>query len=208
MNRIILGLFCLFFLQPLFGQDLFPMKKKRGGIFSLAARSTVSFFTESKPGTGAGGMFRLQLDNRVNTEWFLDYITTDIGGLAHRRDYHIGWSVMLYPWISKNVEKFEPVLPYLLAGHCFDWTTVVENANPLNMGKRFSSAIQAGAGVHFHLTQRLDITMGLQYMIHLGRDIHADIENNEVIIEKSPKGRVEGHFLGTIQVGYRIVDIW
>ncbi|MGL4599812.1 MAG: hypothetical protein ACRCYO_19965, partial [Bacteroidia bacterium] len=39
------------------------------------------------------GQFRIRLTDRINTEWFADYISTNLNNLASRSDYHIGWSV-------------------------------------------------------------------------------------------------------------------
>lgn len=188
----------------------FPLRKNRGGVLSLGLRSTFSFFGDGGKavGSGAGGQFRLQIADRVNTEWFFDYITTNIQGLANRRDYHIGWSVMLYPWLGRDRGRFEPVLPYIVAGHCFDLTRVGENRNPSNSARRFSSAIQTGAGAHFHISQHMDLSLQLQYMIHLGRHTHAHIENGQVIIETKKTGKVEGHLLGTVGISYKLYDLW
>lgn len=204
----------LFFLflgtSQLNAQAPFKQRGDRSGIFSLGVRSTFSLFgDESKQvGTGLGGQFRLQVIDRVNTDWFADYITTDLSGVAHRTDFHIGWSVMCYPWLSKKKDRFEPVLPYIAAGHCFDYTIVVENRNRDNIGRRFSAAVHMGAGVHFNITQHLDLTLNVLYMIHFGKDVHADINGNAVVISKENTGKVEGHMLPTISMSYKLVDIW
>ena len=74
-------------------------------IFSLGTRNTISVFSgdrETKPGTGIGGQFRVQFTDKMNSEWFADYITSAIGDYAVRNDYHIGWSLMLYPGKNKG----------------------------------------------------------------------------------------------------------
>ena len=77
--------------------------EKQGGYFSLGLRNTISLFNHGDPreiGTGAGGHFRLQLADRVNTEWYADILPANIRNKAHRMDYHIGWSVMrLCHWV-------------------------------------------------------------------------------------------------------------
>ena len=106
-------------LMPLFAlaQDEIPpnLSENPSGTFSLGVRNTFSTF---------GGQFRVQLSNRINTEWFADFINEDIDGLATRNDYHIGWSVMIYPFNTQT-----KVVPYLLAGHCFDYTKVRSTFN-------------------------------------------------------------------------------
>ena len=51
------------------------------GQFSLGVRSTFSLFDHDGAGLGTGGQFRIRLDDRVNTDWFADFITinTDNG---------------------------------------------------------------------------------------------------------------------------------
>jgi hypothetical protein len=185
-------------------------KKTPSGLFSLGMRTTISTFGDNSwrnTGLGAGGAFRLQFSKFLNTEWFFDYLSADVQQVANRNDYHIGWSVMFYP--LAGTETFKTRLkPFILAGHCFDYTYVSENAMPSNFAKRWSGAMQAGLGTHIELTNRLDISILGQYMIHLGNDIHTEIENGEVHIEKQKGASLEGHLLFTIGVYYKIVDLW
>ena len=72
----------------LFSQEL-KIKNSRGGLFSLGTRSTISAFNghdNESSGFGIGGQFRLQFADRVNSDWFFDYITSDIGDRASRTD--------------------------------------------------------------------------------------------------------------------------
>lgn len=189
------------------GQEM-KIKNTQGGIFSLGVRSTTSIFEHKDfgiSGTGYGGQFRIQLSNRLNTEWFLDYMKGNIGGAVSRTDYHVGWSVMYY-----FTDKVNPVVkPYLLAGHCFDRTELYDNTNRSNSILKNSSAIQAGGGVHFNLSPRMDITLISQYMFHLGKDIHAHIHEGEEIEFERHKGTgIEGHLLITVGMNYKIADIW
>lgn len=101
-----------------FAQSL-ELNGGQGGLFSLGVRSTFSTFNghaNESMGYGLGGQFRIQFADRVNSDWFFDYLNSDIGDFAHRTDYHIGWSVMYY----FTDKPFPPVKPYILAGHCFD----------------------------------------------------------------------------------------
>ncbi|MCE2772451.1 MAG: hypothetical protein LW750_03275 [Bacteroidetes bacterium] len=69
----------------------------RPGEISVGVRSTNSLFSgHSGPGVGFGGQMRLRLLEYVNTEWFADHITSGIGSVGNRTDYHIGWSVLFY----------------------------------------------------------------------------------------------------------------
>ncbi len=184
------------------------IKNSQSGIFSLGIRSTASVFDNDDfgvSGFGYGGQFRAQLGNRLNTEWFLDYMRGNIGQIVNRTDYHIGWSVMYY--FTDKVSP--PIKPYIIAGHCFDRTELYESANRSNSAIKNSSAIQAGAGVHFNLSERMDITFTSQYMFHLGKDLHADIHENEHVVFETVKGTgLEGHLLLNVGINYKIADLW
>lgn len=203
-----------FFLLLLIGyfqlkaQDI-RIRDNRRGLFSLGLRTTPSFFNDGKwdnYGIGSGGHFRLQLSDHVNTEWFADYIKGSIGQYATRQDMHIGWSVILYPFSPGEKLKF--LQPYVMMGHCFDYTHISETKRPENFAERWSSAIQTGAGVHLNFTQRFDVSLTAQYMIHLGTDLHADLHDGLVAIEKQDGVNLEGHLLTCISLNYKIADLW
>lgn len=202
-------------------------QQKYGGGFSLGIRTTSSLFTQAgSPGMGVGGQFRLRVLRLINTEWFADYITTDIGGIGHRTDAHIGWSVMFYlrepevftsspgdPAGTPKKISYRLFTPYFLAGHCFDYTWI-RSAKPFpyTEAKRWSSAVQAGAGVHLNLGTRTDLSFSAQYMMHLGDDVHAHIEDVQGIktlhIEEHKGFSPEGHLLLTLSANFRIADLW
>lgn len=189
-----------------YSQEL-NLKTSQGGLFSLGIRSTTSIFEHKDfgiNGFGYGGQFRLQLSNRLNTEWFADFMRGNINQLANRTDYHVGWSVMYY--FTDKIAP--PVKPYIVAGHCFDKTKLVDNSDRNNQVTKNSSAIQAGAGVHFNITERFDITFTAQYMFHLGQDVHAHIENDMVMLHKKKGTGIEGHLLLNLGINYKIADLW
>lgn len=180
------------------------------GLFSLGMRNTISTFGHndwSNTGLGAGGAFRLQFSKYINSEWFFDFLHSDVQKRAGRDDYHIGWSVMFYP-LAGNDDFSKLMKPFILAGHCFDYTRVSENAYPQNMAERWSGAVQAGIGTHFNLSPRFDISILGQYMIHLGSDIDAHLHGNTVHIEEHKGGALEGHLLFTVGVYYKLFDCW
>jgi hypothetical protein len=185
------------------------LKNHHGGLFSLGMRTTVSAFNHgSWQGTsvGAGGQFRLQFHDRINTEWFADYMTSQIGSTGNRQDAHIGWSVMFYPLKDKTFTKI--MKPYLVMGHCFDYTKVAENVNPDNSAERWSSAIQFGVGNHFNITERFDLTFVAQYMFHLGGHVEAHEEEGVFAIHSHDGINLEGHILFTLGINYKIADLW
>jgi hypothetical protein len=209
--------FVLFiFLTPTFliGQE--KSNSKSGGI-EIGVRNTISTFgSTNNTGVGFGGQFRIRVSNRINTEWFADFIQEDIDGLAKRMDNHIGWSVMFYPF---NPES-KKITPYILAGHCFDYTkiTIVNTyftINNQNEASRLSSATQLGLGTHFYLGKQFNLSLSSQYMVHLGQDIHTEVHNEnghkELHIDKGGHGKslsLEGHLLFTISLNYKIADLW
>jgi hypothetical protein len=183
------------------------------GMLSVGGRTTVSLFNDGGTnnfGTGLGGQFRLQLADRINTDWFFDYLTSDIGDVGNRTDYHIGWSVLFYPYLKKenDVVKSSLLKPFILAGHCFDYSRFVENKNTSNLKERWSSAVQAGIGTHINLNKRLDLTIMTQYMIHLGNHIHAHTIGNTLHLSEEHGASLEGHLLTTISINFKIADLW
>lgn len=191
-------------------QETLKIKNHHGGLFSLGMRTTISTFNHGNwqdVGTGVGGQFRIQVHDRINLEFFGDYLTSKIGTVGHRDDAHVGWSVMYYPLKDKTFTKF--MKPYLIMGHCFDYSRVAENANKDNSFERYSSAIQLGAGNHFNVTERFDLTFIAQYMFHLGK--HAEAHEHEGAFEiHQEKGglSLEGHLLFTLGINYKIADLW
>jgi hypothetical protein len=187
----------------------------KGGIFQLGMRTTTSLFSESGiNGLGVGGQFRISFGKRMNSEWFADLINTNLKNLGKRVDSHIGWSVMFYPWISPKFVK-----PYLIAGHCFDYTkvtpysTLTENKTDQS-AKRWSSATQMGIGTHFLISPVVDISFSSQYMIHLGGAVHTEFENINGVetlhVEQHGKGELslEGHLLLTVSLNFKIGHLW
>ena len=150
----------------------------------------------------------MQFSDRINSEWFADFIKSNIEGLAFRKDYHIGWSVQYYP-VGKTVEQPTLFKPFIMAGHCFDYSQFSEiGGSNISVDKGWSSAVQAGIGTHLNLSSRFDISLEAQYMIHLGKDIHADIHGDEIEFEVGDHSSLEGHLLITLSVNYKIADLW
>jgi hypothetical protein len=201
-------------VTAVFGQSKFG--NRPGGQFSLGVRTTTSLFSdESGTGTGFGGQFRIRLLHLLNTEWFADYITSDIGGgLGNRTDYHIGWSVMFYPsFIYRNNERLK-LQPYLLAGHCFDKTRFESNLfSENNVATRWSSAVQCGIGFHLPLHERVDFSLSGQYMMHFGKELEPHVRENAagqeyLYFDEHPVEGLEGHLLVTFSLNFRIADLW
>jgi hypothetical protein len=181
------------------------------GQFSFGIRSTLSAFTDAQSiGMGSGGEFRIRLGKYINTEWFADYISTDIEGLGYRRDAHIGWSVLFY--LSKNPCQPGKVTAYFLAGNCFDYTSVNSYWQNGESAQRWSLAIPGGFGIHYNITKHFDVSLLSEYMIHLGTNIITSIDNYDgeqyLSITKGPGLSREGHLLTTLSVNYELGKIW
>ena len=184
------------------------------GQFSLGMRTSTSFFGHDKiPAMGVGGQMRLQILNFINTEWFADWTTIDLKGAGTRSNAHIGWSVMFYP------RQTGKIIPYALAGHCFDYAKVRPLSTPYldrssDMVSRWSSAIQIGLGSHFFISDRFDVSLSAQYMLHLGDHLNYElIETNTTYyletntsLHEGPD--IEGHLLITASMNFVIGDLW
>ncbi|PCJ89839.1 MAG: hypothetical protein COA57_00555 [Flavobacteriales bacterium] len=214
----------LFLLLPfLISAQEAPAEEKingPAGQFSLGMRSTISLFDhQSYQGLGYGGQFRIRAGKRLNTEWYADYIKTDIGGLGQRETVHIGWSVMFYP-LGSEIKK-GAFTPYFITGHCFDYANVStinyinkEGVYDSDWEERWSSAVQIGLGTNYNLTDRFDVSLSAQYMSHLGNDIHvkkSSLSSSEgsppLIIDSSSKGvNLEGHLLMTFSMNVMLFD--
>ena len=182
--------------------------QNQGGNFSLGVRTTLSAFGHgsNELGYGTGGQFRIQITDRVNTEWFLDILSTNIHNKAQRMDYHIGWSVMYYIIDPKEFTK--KITPYVVAGHCFDHTRVSINGSNEPPHIRWSSAVQTGMGFHCNITPKLDVSPTLQYMLHLGGDIHVHESETDMRVEDHNGAGLEGHLLFNVSMNYKFLRLW
>lgn len=186
------------------------LPQKQGGNISLGLRNTISLFNDGNPnsiGTGVGGHFRVQISNRVNTEWYADVFTSDIRKVAHRTDYHIGWSLMYYIIDPKGFNR--KLTPYVIGGHCFDVTEIKINGPSGDKGSRFSSMVQCGIGTHYNISPKVDLSLAAQYGFHLGKELHLEeAEDGSLSIEKHKHAGWQGHLLISISVNYKIMKLW
>jgi len=202
----------LLLLLPLgiYAQD--ADENKNAGRFMLGYRTTVSAFSDAGfLGFGSGAHFRLQFGPRINSEWYYDHISTNLGGLGRRTDEHIGWSVMFYVF-GQHTERGK-FTPYVEAGNCFDYTAIRASYSGGAFADRGSAAVHLGLGTHFNLSERADVTLKAQYMVHLGENIDEKIVTDEqtgvrnMLITKGGPG-LDGHLLITCSVNFLIADLW
>jgi hypothetical protein len=181
----------------------------KAGTLSLGARNTMNVFFESPDmiGQGAGGCFRIQIGERLNTEWFADYVSSKLYQRAERIDKHIGWNVMYYLLDTKSFQR--PFTPFLAAGHCFDYTGIrLNGADQPTVGK-WTSAVQMSFGTHFNINPRFDITLSSLYDLHLGREVEVELTpENKVEIESHRNAGWEGHVMLILSVNYKIAQLW
>lgn len=181
--------------------------ESQGGWVSMGIRSTSSAFSHDGFGIGAGGQFRVQFSNRVNTDWFADYIEVSNKNNVRSMYVHVGWSVLFYPFKNLYYPK-NHFQPFILAGHCFDYNKKTVITQPQVNADRWGSAVQAGLGTHIHLSQRFDITFMAQYMIHLTKELEVENENGVYHIDEHPLTGLEGHLLTTVSVNYKLFRLW
>jgi opacity protein-like surface antigen len=218
MKRIILcslaviGLMTSSFAQEDVEEDGKKKYLEKGQV-TVGMRTTTSFFGKDQiPGLGVGGQTRWQILDYLNTEWFADWITIDLSGAGTRNNAHIGWSVMFYP------KQFGRFTPYAIAGHCFDFAKVTPFSTSVldrsgDVVTRWSSAIQMGLGSHIFLTDRFNISLQAQYMLHLGDQLDYEIQevSSGYYLDTDPSSTgvgLEGHILLTASLNVRIADLW
>lgn len=171
---------------------------------SVGTRNTLSAFnSDAAAGKGIGGQMRIQLSNRFNTEWYLDWIQSQSSRTA-RNDYHIGWSLLYYP--GQHTDFSRLLQPYLIAGHCFDKTQVFEQGNRSNQASRWSMATQAGLGTHININPRFDCSLSGQYMLHFGKEIEATDTDGKLRIAKADHSHLDGHLLFTVSFNYKLFN--
>jgi hypothetical protein len=187
-------------------QDTILKNKSQAGWVSLGARSTLSLFDGDGKGIGTGGQFRIQLSNRVNTDWFADYISINVNDKVRSEYIHIGWSVLYY--VFNNRQHPKVVQPYILAGHCFDYNKKTVLLQPGINKDRWGSAVQVGIGSHFNLTERFDVSLTCQYMIHLTRELEVQDDGTTVDIVEHKNSSLEGHLLTTVSLNCKIAKLW
>jgi len=205
-NKIGILFLSLLFLFSARAQTSVETKTSNVGYFSLGGRSTISAFGDEGSGIGTGGQFRIQLADQINTEWFADYITINVKDKVRSDYYHIGWSVMFYPFKQLKYPKL--IQPYIIAGHCFDYNRMTQINDATNTKDRWGSAVQAGLACHFNLTDRFDVTLISQYMIHFTETLHAHIHHDQVDIIKEKESALQGHLLTTVSLNYKLFKMW
>jgi hypothetical protein len=182
----------------------------QGGRFGVGMRNTVNLWNENKMvGLGAGGQFKLAFSPRVNTDFFADIITSRGEALTYRKDYHIGWGVQFA--LPKSGFGSHRIVPYLMAGQCFDLTKVgfqMNTESPLI----FSAAVQGGGGISSFVHRSVELNLQLQYMMHLTQHVDLTYEivqgQLETGYEIEKGASAEGHLLATFSMTFYFLQLW
>lgn len=218
--RNILTILLVSIMGTTFGQVVEKESNTHAGELGWGIRSTGSLFSESGNyfGIGAGFQIRYRVTDHLGSEWFADWITTDIEGLGQRTDAHIGVSAMIYPGKKQGVKN--SFTPYILGGFCGDYTEItsnlsfngIENQYTKDSRDRWSFATQLGLGTHYNITERIDFSLSAQYIMHFGADIHSEIETNDqgeefLHIHHESSTSIEGHWFLTASVNIILVDL-
>jgi hypothetical protein len=84
-------------------------------------------------------------------------------------------------------------------GH-FDWIS-----SPLV----FSGAAQAGAGLSAFVGKRMELNLQLQYMVHLGKDVHIDDDPLSNLGYEIHRGLdFKGHILSNLSMNFYLFHLW
>jgi opacity protein-like surface antigen len=216
----ILTLMLVLSISTTFGQKSEKQTNTHKGELGWGVRTTGSMFSGSGNyfGIGAGFQIRYRVTNHLGGEWFADWITTDIGGLGQRIDAHIGVSAMIYPGKKQGIKN--SFTPYILGGFCGDYTKItsnlayndIENRYTTESKDRWSFATQLGLGTHYNITEKIDVSLSAQYVMHFGTDIHSEIEPNAngedyLHIHQENITSLEGHWFLTLSVNFVLTDI-
>jgi len=187
------------------------------GYLSMGSRNCFSsFFSGGKAfiGTGAGGEFALHITKDFNSHWFADWIVSNVGNLAQRYDFHSGFSMMPEVFAAHAGNRNIAVFP--LAGICIDYskftiTTGKNISNGPNFVERYSFACQIGLGATLPVSNRLDVSLEMHYMLHIGTCVGISLAGNDVLLEKmKPNGNIcqEGHYVIALSMDYKLFRLW
>ena len=114
---------------------------------------------------------------------------------------------MYYP--GSTVDFSNLLQPYIVAGHCFDYSKVWEQKNKSNYAERYTMATQAGVGTHINITRFFDCSLSAQYMLHFGKEVETNIDDKSVIsFDKKNYSSADGHFLCSVSFNYKLIHLW
>ncbi|MGD0712074.1 MAG: hypothetical protein ABR968_12955 [Bacteroidales bacterium] len=187
------------------------------GYLSLGARNCFSsFFSQGRAfiGTGAGGEFAVRIAKDFNCHWFTDWVVSNVDNLAQRDDLHGGFSMMPQVLSPRIGNRHLAMFP--LVGICLDYskfliTTGKNISSGPNFVERYSWAVQCGLGATLPVSSRLDFSLEMQYMLHMGTCVGINLYGNEVqLLKMKPAGNVclEGHYIISLSMDFKLFKLW
>lgn len=207
MSRIII-VFIL--LLPITGFSQEEIYSRENGILTFGTRSSVTLSPQGdNVGTGFGGVMRLKFSRRINSEWFADYITSNIAGLARKTDNQLGGAVLFYPFNS-FVEQGRKI-PFLVLGQALVNSRITKNGLNGETASQWYPLANAGIGGHWYFTNKFDFSLSCQYMQPLGRGIEASEfsgSQGEREITINENVRTPGYFFLNLSFNATIADLW
>ena len=209
-----IGILLLFVTTLLQAQSQKDSVPDQTGYLSIGARNSVGVFTSNGKyfvGTGAGGQFAIRIAKNFNSHYFADWIVSNIDNKAQRFDFHSGFSMMPEVFSPRMGKTHLALFP--LAGICIDYTkfSLTSGKNYKNaptFQERYSFAVQAGAGATVPVSRRLDFSLEIHYMLHIGTDVDINIDGDNVEIIKKNATNLEGHLFFSISMDYKLFRLW
>lgn len=196
----------LLWLVPGWSQKPMRIKFTDPGVFGVGLRAAGGLaITDSvlHVTQGVGVQGRLMLLQRLNTEWYAEWMRGGFSDAAFRTDVHLGLNALLY--FQRRLQR---VAPYLVAGIAADALTLHNRVQYRHRTTSWTTALQGGMGFHINLTWRSDLSLSTAYQQHLRHN--ALLKTDEGLLAQVPQtGRTgDGHLLVVLSMNFKITDLW
>ncbi|MCS6990547.1 MAG: hypothetical protein NZL95_01640 [Chitinophagales bacterium] len=176
------------------------------GVFAAGIRTAAGLtLTDStlNLAQGVGLQARLLVLQRLNTEWYVEWLRGGFSDEAFRTDLHLGFNILGY--FQRRLQR---VAPFLMTGFAADALTLNNRLEARHRTTSWTTAVLGAIGFHINLTWRSDLTIAVAYQHHL---VHqALLQTAEGILAQVPRsGRTgDGHLLVQLSMNYKITDLW
>jgi hypothetical protein len=150
---------------------------KNYGQISLGLRAGLcALFDRSNIGYGYGAQVRFRVSTQFNSELFTDYFRTNLLGSSYRSVERLGISFFYY-YKKGNVRPLvmHKFTPFFLAGLSADQNYVSSAYSLANSYQVIVYSFDAGYGVHYNITERLDVALEGIYALPIGPYIKTSI---------------------------------
>ncbi|MCS6917920.1 MAG: hypothetical protein RMK52_06455 [Chitinophagales bacterium] len=206
MKTVAALLVCLLLGLPAQAQKPLRIKFTDPGVFGVGIRTAAGLSISDsalRVSEGGGVQARLMVLQRLNTEWYAEWLRGGFSDAAYRTDVHLGLNTLLY--FQRRLQR---VAPFVLTGIAADALTLHNRLTARHRTSSWTTALQGGIGFHINLTWRSDLTVSAAYQHHLSHQ--AILQTEESILAQVPRsGRTgDGHLLVTLSMNYKITDLW